>query len=268
MFNVGRLVPRVRVGRLPLTPFFRSYAGGVTPRREVIKKEKGRLTSVFLMFLMSWGFLYLATGKIDKNTRPKFSFSEKEYQEYENVTGLKRRHKLIPVNDKYRFYAVPYVKNEKYIEKLAEKLSDQEVKILDVEQLVAAEKADDDKKYALLLKDLDQQGKSYPKGLVTAIIKNEVEFYLNTSRGQHNTNFILKNYPQTTDEAMKFENDVSTLENCIVLQRDFTDSLSKEDNDMERNIRNVTGYFDTVGRTVSVTNKPDKMAKELAILDD
>ncbi|KAG7195816.1 Altered inheritance of mitochondria protein 36, mitochondrial [Scheffersomyces spartinae] len=266
MFS-SRFAPRIGFRRLPLSSFSRCYSG-VTPRREVIKREKGRLTSVFLMFLMSSGLLYLATGKMEKNTRPKFSFSDKEYEEYENVTGLKRRHKLILQNDKYRFFAVPYVKTEKYIEKLTEKLSDQEVKILDIDQLIAAEKEDVTKKYSLLLKDLDQQSKSYPKGLITAIIKKEVEFYLNTSRGQHNTNFILKNYPQTTDEAMKFENEVSTLESCIVLEKDFTDSLAKEDTQMERNILNVAGYFETVGRTIKITSSPNKMAKELSILDD
>ena len=45
---------------------------------------------------------------------PQQSFTEREFQLYEEETGLKRRNKLIShaMNSKYKFYVIPYVHDE------------------------------------------------------------------------------------------------------------------------------------------------------------
>ena len=87
------------------------------------------------------------------------------------------------------------------------------VKIIDPAQLIEEQKKDEGMKYHYLLEDLDEQGRPYPPGLITAVIKQEIYKILNTREGTFDTNFIIKNYPQTTNEAIKFENDISDIQN-------------------------------------------------------
>ena len=83
---------------------------------------------------------------------------------------------------------------------------------------------------------------------------------MNTREGAFDTNYIIKNYPQTTNEAIKFENDVSDIAKCLVLHYDMENELPKHKNDEEmRSIKNVEGYFDSVGKTKTLTSKYDEM---------
>lgn len=236
------------------------------------KKDVPRIRYLFYMTVLSWGFLYLATGQINK-PKPKTSFeSEREFKEYEESTGLRRRNKLINFekNSHYKFYAVPFVKSDEEIESIAEKLQhydpEKQVKVIDPKQLIEIEKTDESKKYCFLLQDLDASHRSYPKGLITALIKEEIQLFLNTRSGTFDTNIILKNYPQTTEDAIKFENDVSDIQKCLVfnygddLVSESSATISPQD---KRAIDNVVGYFETVGRVKHLNWKKDQSQDKL-----
>ena len=66
------------------------------------------------------------------------------------------------------------------------------VKIIDPAQLIEEQKKDEGMKYHYLLEDLDEQGRPYPPGLITAVIKQEIYKILNTREGTFDTNFIIK----------------------------------------------------------------------------
>ncbi|KAK6461819.1 altered inheritance of mitochondria protein 36, mitochondrial [Scheffersomyces coipomensis] len=218
-----------------------------------------KIRYLFYMLGLSYAALYYAGGKVS-NKKNKDSFSEREFEEYEKETRLKRRHKLIK-DSRYTFYVIPFIEDSKILKQLEDNLqkSDPEklVKIIDAEDLIAKEKQDESKKYTYLLQDLDATGREYPKGLITSIIKEEIELYLNTRNGTFETNFIIRNYPQSTDEAIKFENDVSDISKCLILDGVSTTSLSE---DQIRAIDNVNGYFETVGKSKSLTKKNIKDA--------
>jgi hypothetical protein len=230
------------------------------------------------MFVISCGALYFAANSMEKGKRPKVSFeSEREFREYEESTGLKRRTKLINFekNHHYKFYVIPYVHQDETVTKIADRLKEidegKQVKIIDPKQLVEQEKQDESRKYCYLLQDLDAEGKSYPKGLMTALIKEEVHNFLNTRMGTFDTNFIIKNYPQSTDDAIKFENEVSDVQKCLILHYDILNELKKNNSpEIARSIENVAGYFETVNRVKTLTYKYDEMDSALKdfILED
>ncbi|CUM48758.1 Altered inheritance of mitochondria protein 36, mitochondrial [Debaryomyces fabryi] len=229
------------------------------------KNEPPKLRFLFYMFIFASGVLYVAGNRLDKK-KTKNSFTEKEFEEYEITSGLKRRSKLISTKDaeKYKFYVVPYVHQNEFITKIAEKLGDKEVRVIDPEELIKREREDESRHYSYLLQDLKQEGKQLPKGLVTALIKDDIKFYLNTRKGTFDTNFVIKNYPQTTDEAIKFENDISDIQKCIVLHYDMLNELKKNKGDEKaRLINNVVGYFETVNKASVITAKHDELDDKL-----
>ncbi|KAK6455823.1 altered inheritance of mitochondria protein 36, mitochondrial [Scheffersomyces xylosifermentans] len=234
------------------------------------RRNQPRIRYLFYVFGFSTVLLYYVGNVVDKK-KPKTSFdSEREFQEYEKITGLKRRYKLInhDKNEHYKFYVVPYVHSDASLEKIADRLKKRDetwqVKIIDPVELIEKEKQDEGKKYCYLLQDIAQTGRPYPKGLITALVKEEIEFFMNTRSGTFDTNFIIKNYPQTTDEAIKFENDVSDIQKCLVLNYDIVNELPKAKNpDVVRSINNVKGYFETVGRTIAIDKKHDELDSKL-----
>ncbi|KAG2732741.1 hypothetical protein G9P44_003731 [Scheffersomyces stipitis] len=251
----------------------RNYASTIRP-----PQNTPRLRYLFYMFCFSSVLLYFVGKKVDKKKQPKTSFnSEREFQEYEEATGLKRRYKLInhDKNKNYKFYAIPYAFSDKTVDEIADKIkkhdNGKQVKIIDPAVLIEQEKEDESKKYCYLLQDLELSRSPYPKGLITALVKEEIQFYMNTRNGTFDTNFVLKNFPQSTDEAIKFENDVSDIQKCIILQNDFNSELDSDKSaTTARSIRNVKGYFETVGRTKEIVQKGgavDKQIKEI-ISDD
>ncbi|KAK6201026.1 uncharacterized protein RJT21DRAFT_31074 [Scheffersomyces amazonensis] len=232
----------------------RTYASSPVPR----KRSSGpRLRYLFYVFLLSSAALYY-TGQRVETKKIKTSFNEREFEEYEKETGLKRRHKLI-ADSKFKFYVLPYVSDSKVVNELVSTLEKndktRQVKVIDPEELVAREKEDESKKYCFLLQDLDAARRPLPKGLITSIIKEEIAFYQNTRNGTFDTTFIITNYPQSTDEAIKFENEVCDIQKCFHVQTSSTLS------DYEaRIIDNVFGYFDTVGKAKTLTKKTIKDA--------
>lgn len=253
--------------RVPIKPFNMAPFNTVRPQFYSTKanKDQPKVRYLFYMFFFSSGILYFA-GHSLTNKKPKTSFTEKEFEEYQHASGVKRRTKLISNedNEKYRFYVVPYVHKDEFVTKLAEKLGDKEVRIIDPEELIQREKDDENRPYAYLLQDLTATGKPFPKGLITALIKEDIKFYLNTRKGTFDTNFIIKNYPQTTDEAIKFENDVSDIQKSVVLHYDILNELSKNKNEDEtRLLNNVLGYFETVGKSKVIVAKHDELDDKL-----
>ncbi|ODV79747.1 uncharacterized protein CANTADRAFT_48497 [Suhomyces tanzawaensis NRRL Y-17324] len=213
------------------------------------KKRETPIRYLFYMFILSSGMLYLAGNKVDKK-KPKTSFnSDRELDEYEEITGLKRRHKLFnhESNVQYKFYMIPFA-NDNSVDKVTSEIKksgqDRQLKVLDPKELIEKEIQDDTRKFSYLLQDLERQGRPLPKGLITALVKQELHFFLNTRGGIFDTDIIIKNYPQTTDEAIRFENDISDVANCYV-----TDIPSEIDDIKTRQIKNVYGYFETVDKT-------------------
>lgn len=241
----------------------RFYANSPVPKRPVRREEETtKFRYLIYVAIFSTAVLVFVSKKVDKKN-PKKSFSPREYAEYEEITGLKRRNKLISheKNDKYRFYALPYVHDDATVEKLAKKLpGDKEIKIIDPEQLVEREIEDETRRYSFLLQDLRAERKALPNGLLTALIKEEVSMFLNTTKGTYDTSFLLKNYPQTTEEAIKFENDVSSVLKCLVLLNDVENEMPSAKNpEKARLIANVIGYFDTVNNTKSISETASQM---------
>lgn len=211
-----------------------------------------------MVVLASFGLLHFVTTQVDKKA-PKVSFTEREFQQYEKETGLRRRHKLISheQNDQYVFYAVPFAHDIAQAEKLLSKKlpAEKQVKVIDPKKLIEKE-IEDEGKYSYLLQELHATNRPFPRGLITALVKQEIQLFLNTTKGQFDTNIILVNYPQSTEEAIKFENDVSELKSCVVLEDDFQKSLATDlSEDNVRKVKNVVGYFDTVGKVQMVNSQ-------------
>lgn len=220
------------------------------------------------MIVLSWGFIYYVANRVDKKTVKK-DFSEREFQQYEEATGVKRRNKLISgdLSSKYKFYVIPYINDNEQLDKIVNLLKSKDegthVKIIDPSELIEQQKQDEGLRYHYLLHDLEEQKRPYPQGLITALVKQEINNYLNTRQGTFETNFIIKNYPQTTAEAIKFENDVADVQKCLILHFDMLNELQKYKNEEEqRAIQNVDGYFDSVGRAKTLIDKFDPMDEE------
>lgn len=250
----ARILPRASPIGLTVTKHFYS-----TQKKKVARPENApRIRYLFMVVVISFGLLHYVTTKVEKKA-PKNSFSTREFQQYEKETGLRRRHKLISheKNDQYTFYMVPYCPDvEKTQKELTSKLPhDRQVKIIEVGALVEKE-IENEGKYSYLLQDLKAQGRLMPRGLITAIIKQEVELFMNTTKGQFDTNILVLNYPQSTEEAIKFENDVSDIKTCVKLEDDNVNSVKSNlsDDDL-RKLNNVFGYFDTVDKVTTVNSK-------------
>lgn len=226
-------------------------------RTPMSDKPTHRLKYLLLMVIASWGLLFFVTSQVDKKA-PKTSFSHREYEAYERESGLKRRKKLLNAEqkDQFKFYAVPFSSEAKRSEKEFSKAlkSDVAQKIIKPNDLIEKE-LEDEGKYSYLLQELKATGRQMPSGLITALVKQEIQLFLNTTKGQYDTNIILLNYPQTTEEAIKFENDIADFEACVVLPSDYDNKLAQLDEDTQRKLNNVFGYFD-------VLNKFKKLGKD------
>lgn len=221
------------------------------------KKRTHRLKYLFFVVVASWGLLICVTSKINKKV-PKNSFTQREFESYEKETGLKRRAKLITpeLKKRYFFYAVPFCTDFSKTEKeLEEALNpDVQTKVIIPNDLIQKE-VEEQGKYSALLEDIEARGRVTPPGLITALVKQEIQLFINTSKGQFDTNIILLNYPQSTEEAIKFENDVSDFQACVVTIQDYDDNLSKTGSSTQRKLNNVYGYF-------GVLNKFKKLGKD------
>lgn len=228
-------------------PRARNYASRVNPRKERLVPK---LRYFFLLLAILSGAIHYA-GKSVSRKQPKTSFSsEEELMAYEKSTGLRRRHKLIPSekNDQYSFVAVPLCPDSELqalVRTLQARDASKQVCVVDHEELVLQELADKDRHYSSLLHELKSSGKPFPPGLVTALIKQHLNLVMNTRSGTFDTVFVLKNFPLTIDEAIKFENDVLDISQCILIKNNQL--LDTE----RRVVENVGGYFDIVGKTIT-----------------
>lgn len=217
-----------------------------TARKPRLPDQGPKLRYLFVVVLASYGLLHYCTQRMDKSKKPQTSFSEREFEEYEKRTGLRRRMKLIGPDkqDQYAFYAVPFSTSKSISDTLKEKLQGREVKVINPSELMDKE-VELEGKYSYLIEDIRASGRLVPKGLLTALVKNEVNLFMNTTKGQYDTDIVLLNYPQSTDEAIKFENDVSDIHSCLVPDNE---EVLKNNLDAEllRKINNVVGYFDIV----------------------
>lgn len=229
---------------------------------------------LFYTAILSTGVLMAVTTQVDLRKKNSFA-SEAELKAYEESSGLKLRSRLIDASksEHYGFYVVPYVHLDESVKKIASRLETlgRPVKIIDPQELIKQEMEDETRKYSILLQDLQASQKRYPKGLVTALIKQEVKQFLNTRNGTFDTNILIKNYPQTTDEAIKFENDIADVEKCIVLHYDMLNEIKAVKlADEVHQVNNVVGYFDTVNKAKSIVAQHDEMDDKLKeiVLED
>lgn len=223
----------------------------LSQKKTPVRMEKQpRIRYLFLMVCVSFGALHFVTTKVDRKA-PKTSFSEKEFEQYEKETGLRRRTRLIPheKNNQYTFYAVPYAASVEQAVLLLQKALGQtrNVKVIDPQVLLEKE-LEDEGRYSYLLQEIRALGRQMPVGLLTALVKQEVALFTNTTNGQYDTNIVLVNYPQSTEEAIKFENDVSDIEQCVVMKKDLDSAGPDLGDDGLRRVANVIGYFDTVDK--------------------
>ncbi|GEQ70832.1 hypothetical protein JCM33374_g4512 [Metschnikowia sp. JCM 33374] len=233
----------------PTLALARLYSRNIPVKRQKVP----RVRYLFAVVLFSYGCLHFVTSKVSKKA-PRTSFSEREFEQYEKETGLKRRSKLIPAekNNQYAFYAVPYAHNVTHaLEQVKQVIPEEKnVKIILPSELIAKE-IEDQGRYSYLLEELKAHGRSLPKGLITALVKQEVKLFMNTTGGQYDTSIVLMNYPQTTDEAIKFENDVADIHTCVVLP-DNTNMAEDLGDDSVRQFNNVVGYFDIVDKVKKI----------------
>lgn len=228
---------------------------------------------LFYVSFLATGVLWAATTQVKR--QDKTFASEAELKAYEERTGLKIRSRLIDgeKSSHYSFYVIPYVHLDESVEKIKLRLgaSGRQVKVIDPEELVKQEIEDESRRYSFLLQDLQATNKPYPKGLITALIKEEVQLFLNTRSGTFDTNFLIKNYPQTTDEAIKFENDIADVEKCLVLHYDMLNELENAKGpEATHRMQNVVGYFDTVEKVKTIVARTDEMddkLKEIVLQD-
>ncbi|CAK7905647.1 hypothetical protein CAAN1_14S04324 [[Candida] anglica] len=258
---------------LPLVSSISSVKSTIPISRRLLstnkKKDDGpKVRYLFYTFFLSTALLVLVSSRVEKKTKPVTNFSEKDFEEREEISNLKRRHKIVPANErsKVKFYVLPYVHDDETVNKLATRdvFAGTVVKVLDPAELLEQERTDESRRYSFLLQDLAASGKPLPKGLITGVLKNRIEEYL--KQEQENlqpTTFLIKNYPQSTDEAIKFENDISDITRCISYHFDFLNELPKRDEEFVRQVNNVIGYFDTVGKSKVVTTKHDEMDQKL-----
>ncbi|KAI5951295.1 AIM36 [Candida jiufengensis] len=246
----------------PLLKFQRNY---VIVHKDLSKQKKEpRIRYILYVIAFSWVLIWFVGGQVDKK-RPTQYLTEREFEEYEKSTGIKRRNKLIgsDLNNKYRFYVIPFISSDEELTKIEKSMSkhdpERKIKIIDPVVLIQDEKQDDGKRYSALLNELDQKHKPYPPGLITAILKEYINFYMNTREGTFDTNFIIKNYPQTTNEAIKFENDICDISKCLIMHFDMLNNLPPDNDKLKRNLTNVDGYFDSVGKSKTLVSKFDEM---------
>lgn len=250
-----RAMPYFKLSRLPyLTSSEEKRAPEkkihTRPKNTTLPEDGPKIRYLVLMILLSFGALHVVASQVDKKAPPKRDFTEREFEQYEKDTGLKRRHKLVSFekNDQYAFYAVPHVPGANAIEKLAKLLpANRELKVIDPAELITKE-VEEERKYAFLLQEIQAQGRSMPRGLVTALVKEEVQLYMNTTRGQNDTNIVLVNYPKSTEEAIEFENDIADVRACVTFSAHPVEAAGS--NEESRRIANVMGYFDTVDKVV------------------
>ncbi|OBA22502.1 hypothetical protein METBIDRAFT_77881 [Metschnikowia bicuspidata var. bicuspidata NRRL YB-4993] len=234
------------------TNFTKQAVQGSTSKK---RQKVPRVRYLFAVVLLSYGCLYFVTSKMTKKA-PRTSFTEREFEQYEKDSGLKRRLKLVPVekNNQYTFYAVPFAHDQSKILELLQTVvpEGKQMKVIHPQLLIQKE-MEEQGKYSYLLEDLKAQGRSLPRGLVTALVKQEVQLFMNTTGGQYDTTIVLMNYPQTTEEAIKFENDVADVHSCVVASGDFDENLAADMSvDSVRQINNVVGYFDIVDKVKKI----------------
>lgn len=210
-------------------------------------------------FMFSTAALVFVSLKVDKKTRPRTLFLEQEFEEHEAQMGLKRRHKVVE-DASVKFYVLPCV-DDGALERLRRATPAVVIDPRECEQRVLA---DPSAKFHALLEELAATRKPWPKGLVTALVKERVQQEMRDGAPRA---FFIKNYPLNTDEAIKFENDVGDVTQCLV----FPDAIERQQSpEAERLVRNVVGYFDTVGKLRTVRTLYDELDSILAevVLDD
>lgn len=221
-----------------------------------------RIKYLFYTFIFSSAVLYFVTKKISPKTFKHSFKDEKELQMYN--LGIRRRNKLITSNKNefISFFVFPYISNndqfESFISKLKLDNNSKNFQCIDPNDLILNEKKDSTRKFSTYLNGLEKKKKPIPNGLITTLVKNEIAEILKSQKIPVSTIFLIKNFPQTIDEVINFENDISDIQKCYILDSDYKQNF---ENEKFRNVKKVSEYLNLFGKTYYINELNYKIKK-------
>ncbi|GMG21481.1 unnamed protein product [Ambrosiozyma monospora] len=222
------------------------------------KREDGpKARYFFLVGIVGTAIFALVVSKIDAQdpakslAKKKNSMSEEEWEQ--QLINLRRKTLAFKPSEA-EFYLVPNgCNNDKKVKQLVEKLEageDNSVGTIDLNQLIDEQLTSEmGSKYGAVLKstldttDLKSNGCHYKfsyklaPGIFTKLVYNKVV----SLRKEHPeyTRFVLLNYPNTIQEAVKFEQDVAVSKKLVLF------GTEEKDND-------IVEYFNTVDKCIKL----------------
>lgn len=208
-----RSAARYRVVRPSLKFLFKSSAAlnGVAIRNYAspsVGKKREEVPSfkkIFLVAILGTLVFVQAANSLEKN-KPKTSYSE---EEFENVmSGLKRRVSLFPAGS----LRVKLVPNDSILDKVR---NGEEV-VIDPKKVVEFYRSQKDGTYEALLNELkSKNGPDYieklPRGMLVTLIGKYMK-----EKCQNNDEVIISDFPHSIKDAIKFENDVCTVDKVVI----------------------------------------------------
>ncbi|GME73042.1 unnamed protein product [Ambrosiozyma monospora] len=222
------------------------------------KRDEGpKARYFFLIGIVGTAIFALVVSKVDAQdpakslAKKKNSMSEEEWEQ--QLINLGRKTLAFKPTEA-EFYFVPNgCNNDKKVKQLVEKLeagNDNSVGTIDLNELIDEQfNSENGSKYGALLKstldstDLKSNGCHYKfsyklaPGIFTKLVYNKVV----SLRKEHPeyTRFVLLNYPNTIQEAVKFEQDVAVSKKLVLL------GTEEKDND-------IVEYFNTVDKVIKL----------------
>ncbi|KAG7706641.1 hypothetical protein KL930_000124 [Ogataea haglerorum] len=195
-------------------------------------------------------FVYVANKVNDQDSstslaKRKTTFTEEEWEQQMNQ--IKR--KQLAFDSSNNVYLVPYgAHREQKVEQLVNALG-LNTATVNLNELIKRQIDDPNSQYGALLKrNLDtydsQRNTCFytftyklAAGVFTKLVRTEMQRL--KAKDPQIKNFVILNYPNTMPEAVKFEQDVATVKNLVLLDE-------RESNE------NIVDYFRTVGKVVDL----------------
>ncbi|ODQ79628.1 hypothetical protein BABINDRAFT_162008 [Babjeviella inositovora NRRL Y-12698] len=247
-----------------------------------VPKKLGRgapIKTIVLVTVISFALLDLTTRLMDKKSDNKKSFTEKEYEEAIKA-GLKRKTRMFKTKELPGgvFLCPPPPASvtsaatfDARVDALQKQLG---ARVIDLEALIAEQRADADSRYGLLLDNLAAQGDSavYPPGLFPALIGMEfksIRRQLIAEAGEEATEIsyptpiIVKNFPRTVENATKFEEDIAFASKLVVFGKVDTENEKFIEDQQLREYSQLAGYFEIVDKLFFVEEVDGSVVERL-----
>lgn len=205
-------------GGLPKIPKILLQNGNSGVRRYATSGKKAEeapgFKKIFLVALVGTLVFMQAANSLDKN-KPKTSYSEEEFENVMN--GLKRRVALFPAG----------TLNVKFVpsSSILSKVQSTSAKVIDPQKVVAYFKGQKDGTYEALLSDLESKhGDDYinklPNGMLVMLIGKYMKLKCSA-----NDEVLIVNFPHNIKDAIKFENEVSTVSKVLIPKKNSDSDL-------------------------------------------